>query len=248
MILILLRIILGAALGYVISLARENASLHPETGDIANAGLLAIGVILGIANAAAWASYIGAKVAGPLTEPMLTGTFIYEKNRWLQLIRWFERHHLRRLTVALCFLEGIRRPWMPTAFVIGFHYAKPGSWLEKIYAREVYRFNNTQNSLAAFQALKRHGERPPAHPNPEVDLAILAIERPPRPEPAVLPVPASEAAPPLQRNPRIQLFSGATASPASASGPTSAGAPVPLAPSDAGSATGASPNDSTSPS
>ncbi|MBI3415132.1 MAG: hypothetical protein HY043_07400 [Verrucomicrobia bacterium] len=213
--LILLRIALAAALGYVMMQVRENASLHPQTGDIANAGLLAFAVVLGIANAAAWAPYIGAKVAGPLTEPMLTGTYVDEKNRWLQLIRWFERHHLRRLTLVMCFLEGVRRPWMPTAFVIGFSHAKPGSWFEKIFAREVYRFNNTQNSLAAFQALKRHGERPPAHPNPEVDLAILAIERPPRPAATVLPVPPSEPAPPLERNARIQLFSGAASVPVS---------------------------------
>lgn len=210
--LILLRIILAAALGYVLTLVRENASLHPDTGDITNAGLLALAVILGIANAAAWAPFIGGKIAGPLTEPMVAGTFVDEKNRWLQLIRWLERRHLRQLVLVMCFIEGIRRPWMPTAFVIGFSHARPDSWFEQIFAREVYRFNNTQNSLAAFKALKRHGIRPPAHPNPEVDLAILAIERPLRPEASILPVPPGEPAPPLQRNPSIQLFSGAEVS------------------------------------
>ena len=51
--LVILRIIFGGALWYMIMQVRENAQLHPDTGDLANAGYLAICVALGILNALA---------------------------------------------------------------------------------------------------------------------------------------------------------------------------------------------------
>ena len=202
----ILRIIFGAALLYMMRQVRENSQLHPETGDLANAGYLALCVVLGIANAAVWAPFLGAKVSGPVTDLMTTGTYIDEKNRFLQLIRWLNNRGYRRVTLFLCFLEGVRRPWMPTAFVIGFQNSKPGTWFEKVYAREVFRFNNSQNCVLAYRALKRHGIKPRAHPNPEIDLVLLALQKPIRPEFPPMPLPPAPQAPPLPRNKRIQLF------------------------------------------
>jgi hypothetical protein len=212
--LIVLRILFGGALAYMLAEVRENAQLHPNTGDLANAGYLAICVALGIANAVVWAPYFGAKISEPLTDPITTGTYLDEKNRFLQLIRWFEARGHRRWTLFFCFLEGVRRPWMPTPFVIGLKNSKPGTWLEKVFAREVYRFNNTQNCVVAYEALQRHGLRPDPHPNPEVDLALLALHKPVRPESPPVPVPPAPPTPPLARNPRIQLFEAEESGPA----------------------------------
>jgi hypothetical protein len=204
--LVILRVIFGAALVYLMLQVRENAHLHPDTGDLANAGYLALCVILGIANAVVWAPFLGAKVSGPVTDIMTSGTHIDEKNRVLQLIRWFNNRGYRRVTLFLCFLEGVRRPWMPTAFVIGLQKSKPGTWFEKVYAREVFRFNNSQNCALAYEALKRHGIKPGSHPNPEIDLALLALQKPIRPEFPPVPLPPAPQAMPLPRNKRIRLF------------------------------------------
>jgi hypothetical protein len=202
----ILRIIFGAALVYMMRQVHENARLHPETGDLANAGYLALCVVLAVANAVVWAPFLGAKVSGPVTDLMTTGTHIDEKNHVLRLIRWFNNRGYRRVTLCLCFFEGIRRPWMPTAFVIGLQNSKSGTWFEKVYAREVFRFNNSQNCVLAYEALKRHGIKPGPHPNPEIDLALLALQKPIRPEFPPVPLPAAPLATPLPRNKRIRLF------------------------------------------
>ena len=71
---------------------------------------------------------------------------------------------------------------MPSAFVIGLKNARPGSWLEKVFAREVFRFHNTQHCIQAYLALKRHGIDPRPHPNQEINVALLSLDRPDRPE------------------------------------------------------------------
>ena len=204
--LVILRIIFGAALWYMIGQVRENAQLHPDTGDLANAGYLAICVALGLLNAIVWAPFVGARISEPITRTLTGGAFIDQKNRLLQLIRWFERRGCRRIALFLCFLEGVRQPWMPTAFIIGFNNSKPGSWFEKIYAIEVFRFNSTQNCVLAYDALKRHGIDPRPHPNPEVELALLALKRQVKLEPDKLALPPAPQITLLQRNPRIRLF------------------------------------------
>jgi hypothetical protein len=98
--LVILRIIFGGALWYMIVQVRENAQLHPDTGDLANAGYLAICVALGILNAIVWAPFVGARISEPLTGALTAGAFIDQKNRLLQLIRWFERRGCWR--IALC--------------------------------------------------------------------------------------------------------------------------------------------------
>jgi hypothetical protein len=204
--LVILRIIFGGALWYMIMQVRENAQLHPDTGDLANAGYLAICVALGLLNAIVWAPFVGARISEPITGTLTAGAFIDQKNRLLQLIRWFERRGCRRIALCLCFLEGVRQPWMPTAFILGFNNSKPGSWFEKIYAVEVFRFNSTQNCVLAYDALRRHGINPRPHPNAEVELALLALERQVKLEPDKLTLPPAPQITSLQRNPRIRLF------------------------------------------
>jgi hypothetical protein len=204
--LVILRIIFGAALWYMIAQVRENAQLHPDTGDLANAGYLAICVALGLLNAIVWAPFVGARISEPITRTLTGGAFIDQKNRVLQLIRWVERRGYRRITLFLCFLEGVRQPWMPMAFIIGFNNSKPGSWFEKIYAVEVFRFNSTQNCVLAYDSLRLHGINPRPHPNPEVELALLALERQVKLDPDKLALPPAPQISSLQRNPRIRLF------------------------------------------
>ena len=119
MILIALRIVFGVALAYGLSNVWQNEQAAPQTGDLTNAFYLAVCVILAIANAVVWAPYFGDRVSGPLTGMMIRGSYADRKNILLRVIHWLERRHLRRLTRYFCFLEGVRHPDRPAAFVIG---------------------------------------------------------------------------------------------------------------------------------
>jgi hypothetical protein len=204
--LIVWRIVFGVALGYMVLEVRRNAQTHPDTGDLLNAGYLTICLGLGIANAIVWAPFFGARVSEPITSTLTDGAFIDSKNRLVQAIYWLQDHGWRRLALVACVLEGMRHPDMPAAFIVGLRNARTGSWLEKIFAKEVFRFNNIQNCVYAYRALKRHGIAPGAHPNPEVNLMVLSLERRPKAEPEPVPVPPAAPQPPLARDPRIQLF------------------------------------------
>src|SRR5688500_15427529 len=204
--LVLLRIIFTGAFLYCVLQARDNAQNNLVAGDLTNAFWVGIGVLLAIACAIVWAPYIGGKVADPLTGGMVNSDFVDHKNRLLKLIRWLEaKERAPGLIRFLCFLEGIRAPWLPTAFNIGLRHAKPGSWLEKVYAREVFKYNNAENCMRAFVALKRHGIDPRPHHSPDVNTVLLSIDRGPAPEPEIMHVPAAPPPPPLNRDKRIRL-------------------------------------------
>jgi hypothetical protein len=204
--LVILRIVFGLGLLYAFYQVRENAQTNPETGDLTNALYLAVCVFMGILNAIVWAPYFGSKISEPLTGTLTTGAGFDPKNRWVRLILWCERRGYRRLALLVCFLEGVRHPLLPAAFVFGLRNAKPGTWWEKIYAREVFRFDNTQNSLQALAVLKRHGIDPGNHPRQEVNLVLRSLEKPVKPDPAKLDVPRVPQSMPLKRNPLIRLF------------------------------------------
>jgi len=206
MILIALRIVFGAALAYGFSEVWQNEQAAPQTGDLANAFYLAACVILAMANAAVWAPYFGDRVSGPLTGVMTKGTYVDRKNLLLILIHWLERRRLRRLTRWFCFLEGVHHPERPAAFVIGLKQAATGSWLEKVYALELFRFDNAQNCLLAYEALRRHRIDPRPHHNPDVNLLLLSLERELQPAPEPVSVPPAPPAAPLKRDRRIKLF------------------------------------------
>jgi len=206
MILIALRIVFGAALAYGFSNVWQNEQSAPETGDLANAFYLAVCLRLAAANAVVWAPYFGDRASGPHTGMMTRGTYADRKNFLLLLIHWLERRDLRRLTRWCCFLEGVHHPERPAAFVIGLQHAAKGSWLEKVYALALFRFDNARNCLLAYEALRRHRIDPRPHHNPEVNMLLLSLEREVRPAPVPVSVPPAPPAAALKRDRRIRLF------------------------------------------
>jgi hypothetical protein len=209
--LILLRILFGAGLAYGFKKAWENAQAAPETGDLTNAFYVAFCVILAIANAVVWAPYFGAKLSDPLTGAITKSTFVDRKNHLLRLVRWLDDRRHRRLALFFCFLEGVHHPDFPAAFVIGLSNARPGSWLEKVFALEVFRFDNAQHCMTAYEVLKRHGIDPRPHHNPEINMVLLSVERQVKPDPDKLAVPKAVESAPLKRDRRIRLFQSAEA-------------------------------------
>lgn len=207
--LIVLRIIFGAALLFAFGKASRNADIAPHTGDLTNALYLAVCVLLAIANAVVWAPFIGAKVADPLTGVMLRINAYERKNRLLRLARWLQARRRRRLALGVCFWAGVLRPEEPAAFVTGLSNTRPGSWLEKIFALEVFRFENAQHCVEAYHALRRHGIDPRPHASPQINLVLLSLDRQVKAAPDVLPVPASPDEPTPVRDERIRLFDGA---------------------------------------
>lgn len=203
--LVLLRIIFTGAFFYCVVQARKDIGRPVAADDLSNAFWLAVGVLVGLAAAATWAPFLGAKVADPLTGGWTESPLEQSKNRLLQAIRWCDKRHKARLVRWLCFLEGIRAPWLPTAFILGLKNSRPGSWLEKVYAREVFRFNNSENCVAAFQALQRHGIDPGIHPSPDVNLALVSLDRRTAPERPVLEVPPAPPPAPVGRDKRIRI-------------------------------------------
>jgi hypothetical protein len=204
--LILLRIIFTGAFIYCIAQARENARTNLAAGDLNSAFWVGAGVFAAIASAIVWAPYLGAKVADPLTGGMVQTPPAERRNFIMWLVRWLDKREKHPALIRwLCFIEGVRAPWLPTGFAIGLDYAKPGSWLEKVYAREVFRFNNAENCLKAFHALTRHGIDPRPHPNPDVNLVLLSLERSAAAEPDKLEVPTAPPPPPLSRDKRIRI-------------------------------------------
>jgi hypothetical protein len=204
--LVILRIIFGAALVYTVREAWDAGSRATETGDMSAAFWLAVSVALGIANAIVWAPYVGGRLADPLTGAYTRGFFVEQKNYLLKLVRRLDERGHRRLTLLCCFLEGIHRPNTPTAFIIGLQNTREGTWLEKVFAREVYRFDNTQNCVWASKILKRRGVNPGVHRQPEVNLTLRALEKKVEPPSAPLPIPPAPQMMPLERNRQIKLF------------------------------------------
>jgi hypothetical protein len=204
--LVILRILFGAAFLYEMVQGARSAPNATEAGDMTGAFYMVVCVTLGILNALVWAPYLGGVVSGPLTG-MITQSNYVERNDWaLRLVRWFEARGYRRVVLALAFFEGVRRPAEPAAFQIGLKNAKRNSWFEKVFAREVFRFSNTQACLQAYLALKRHGIDPRPHHSQEVNIMLLSLERPPRPEAVIVAVPAAPKPAPPKRNPQIRLF------------------------------------------
>lgn len=203
--LVILRIIFGGLIYWAFKEARMNALINPMYGDLSNAYWVAVVVILAIANAMVWAPYFGEKVADPLTGGTINAEYKEPKNWLLKLIRICEKHNMRRAVGFLCFVEGVRAPYLPTAFVIGMNNARPGSWFEKIYAKEVFKFNNVQNCMRAFTLLKRHGIDPRPHAMPGVNLALYSLEHEVRATPEPLDVPEAPPPPKLERDKRIDI-------------------------------------------
>jgi hypothetical protein len=203
--LIALRIVFGALIYWAFKEARLNAEVNPESGDLSNAYWVAVVVILAIANSAVWAPYFGERLADPLTGATVNAEYKERTNYLFKLIRWLETRGHKSLVTFLCFIEGVRAPYLPAAFVIGMNNARRGSWLEKIYALEVFKFNNAQNCLKAYEILKRRGIDPPPHGSPGVNLVLISSEHEVKETPPPMGVPPAPPPPKLERDKRIDI-------------------------------------------
>lgn len=215
--LILLRILFGAALAGVMASAIA-AGDRNVAGDVTPGFYLMLGVILALANGIVWAPWVGAKIAGPLDTMYIGEGGEVKPNTWLRFAHWCAAHRWRRMALLLAFAEGVRHPDLPGAFIAGLHNTKPGSWLEKVFAREVYRFNNVQNAVRAWEILNARGLELPPHPNPEVNATLISMRHRERPAKEPLAVPDAPE-PALERNPRIRLFGDSTPDPTAAGNP-----------------------------
>jgi hypothetical protein len=82
--------------------------------------------------------------------------------------------------------------------------ASDGSWLQKIYALEVFKFNNARNCIKACQLLEAHGINPRPHINPGVNLALVSLDHSVKETPEVVELPVAPPPPKIERNPRIK--------------------------------------------
>lgn len=217
--LVVLRILFGFALFAVLGKAIEVAGPTPQTDGIVDAGYLAVTVLIGIANAVVWAPWVGRWMADPLTGAFTAGHPADFSNATLQLAHKLALRRRRRLALFFAFLEGVRHPDLPGAFVLGLGQAKPGSWLEKVFAKEVWRFDNAENCLRAWKILKERGIERDLHRRPEVNLLLLSQRREVPAPAAVLPVPAAPRIPKPARNSGIRLFQGSESAKPGESGP-----------------------------
>lgn len=206
--LVLLRILFGFALFSVFAKAVRLAGDNPNTEGTTDGGYVALAVGIGILNAIVWAPFVGRIMAEPLTGAFTSGHPADFTNRGLQFAHKLAVRGWRRWALFFAFIEGVRHPDMPGAFVLGLNQARAGTWLEKVFAREVWRFQNAENCLRAWKILKARGVAPDLHPSAEVNLLIQSQTREAPPPASVLAVPPAPSAPPPKRNAAIQLFRG----------------------------------------
>ncbi|MCC6234944.1 MAG: hypothetical protein IT580_20035 [Verrucomicrobiales bacterium] len=213
----LLRILFGFALFSVFAKAIRLAGDNPNTEGTTDGGYVALAVGIGILNAIVWAPFIGRLMADPLTGAFTSGNPADFTNRGLQFAHKLAVRGWRRWALFFAFLEGVRHPDLPGAFVLGLNHARPGSWLEKVFAREVWRFQNAENCLRAWKILQARGVTLDLHPRAEVNLLIQSQQRIAPPPATVLEVPPAPEIPLPKRNEQIRIFAPAAATSTSAS-------------------------------
>lgn len=191
----------------VVESAREASANRND--DLGHAGRFALAVVVGLVAGLTWAPVLGRAVAGPMTGLMTDGSVSEDRTGLIRFARRCEARGWRRMSVLASFAEAVRHPDLPAAFVVGMNNARPGSWLERAFAREVWRFNNVANCVRAHEILRlRHLEDPGVHEQAEVNLSLMSHLREPGPEPGLLVVPDAPPMPLPKRNARIQLFGG----------------------------------------
>jgi hypothetical protein len=205
--LILLRILFTGGWLCLLFAGARAEQLHPVSGDMECLFYFTLALVLSIPMAAVWTPYLASALCGTLTGA-LTGAddkqFLGGRYRFLA---WTQKRGLRRLTVFNSFWLGVFNPHLPKPFLVGLSHARKGSALELFFAREVYRFDNAENSRRAAEVLARHGVNPGPHWSQQVNLIITRRSR----SPSRKPLPLTPAAPAekLRRNPRILLFKSA---------------------------------------
>lgn len=205
--LVLLRIIITGALIYVFREMKATGAGTTYAGDLTQAFYMAIVLILAILMAMVWAPFLGERIADPLTGELTAGSHGDHRRLFPQLIRWFERRGWRRATLICCIFEGLDNPDYPTAFVTGLRQTRPGTWWEKVFAKEVFRFDNVHNCLEAATILEeRHGIELEEHERPDVTMALKERRRSVQPPAPPKPIPKAPALPKRKRNERIRIF------------------------------------------
>lgn len=208
--LILLRILFTGSWLYFLFAGARAEQLHPVSGDMECLFYFTLALFLSIPMAAVWTPYLASALCGTLTGA-LTGTDDTDDERSAggryRFLNWTQEKGFRRLTVFTSFWLGVFNPHLPKPFLVGLSQARKGTALELFFAREVYRFDNAENSRRAAEVLVRHGVNPGPHWSQQVNLIITRRSK----SPFRKPLPLAPAAPAgkLRRNPRILLFKSA---------------------------------------
>jgi hypothetical protein len=205
--LIILRILITGALVYVFDQMKEQGSGTHISGDLTQAFYMGIVLVLAILMAAVWAPYLGEKIANPITGEMTCGSYSLHR-RWLpRMIQWFDTHRWKRMALICCILEGLDNPDFQVPFITGLRQTRPGSWWEKVFALEVFRFSNAQNSLKAADILRdRHQIVLNEHDQASIMMALRKRERIAAPPRTPKPLPKAPLTEKPKRNQRIRLF------------------------------------------
>lgn len=200
----LMRLLLTAGYAWLVyHRARDLAGTSPLWGAWVIIELSVTGIVIAIL----WAPVLGEKVSGSLTSTLVEDTGIIPRNR---LVAWITRLQARgwyRAALLFCFCEGLRKPDAIHPALLGLQCVRPGSVLEKAFAREVFRFNHVKHTVKAWQILRdRHAYDPPPHPCPEVEMVLRRLRQTPSAPQAPVALPKSPIPVRLARNSSIRLF------------------------------------------
>lgn len=142
------------------------------SADVDSAIWMGVAIGVGMLAALCWAPVLSGAVAGRVGDLSEDGDGSVDRNRLMGLAGWAAARGMRRLALVAAFVEGVRHPDLPAAFHLGMGLAKPGTWLEKVFAKEVWRFSNVTLCLRAHEILTRHGIDPGAHARDQVNDAL----------------------------------------------------------------------------
>jgi hypothetical protein len=163
--------------------------------------------VTGVVLAILWAPVIGERMSDPLTAQFTEDTGVVPSNR---LTRWILACHAKRnhrAALALCLLEGLRKPHALHPLLLGIQSVKPGSRLERMFALEIYQHNHVAHCIRARDILlSRHHVRVPPHPDVGVERILRCLETKPQSPTQTVPLIPGVPPPIVQRNPNIQLF------------------------------------------
>lgn len=177
--------------------------------DVEIVGQLAMLVLIGIPTGIVWTPWLADRLCGPMMGVLTDSTFYDSKRTLRKFMLWAHYKGHRRSALFVAILEGLFHPYEAEAFIIGLQNTRPGSWLEKNFASEVFRFNNVQNAVKAAEILRSHGIPPREHRTNEISIILKHLRRFRKPDPALLKVPKLPPVQKMPRNGRIKLFAGA---------------------------------------
>lgn len=162
-------------------------------------------MLLGIANAVLWTPVIGRAIAEPVAGNFTRSSPSWERSRIYKTIMRLERQKRHLMASWVAWFTGIFKPMEPEVFYVGLQNARPGSYLQRHFARKVYGFMNARRCLEAFSILKSLGCEPPKHREQSINSIILAFDKPGSNPVEKVFVPNLPPPTELVRNPRISL-------------------------------------------